>query len=200
MSNGQNELVPASIVKILFDQVQGAVDKNTEAVKESTKATSELVHVLMAKPTRDDLMEEILAHEKSCSERQANLSKNVDDVGDDEGDTGKVVLENRENIKETLKQVYNIKTKITVFITAISIILSILTISYIFVQKSNEVMIQNSINKAVELIVTTRPESWGSNTWPPIYIKRSEHDKLTKEQQSKLPTHIIVEDNPGVKK
>ena len=66
MANGdQKDLVPASIVQLIFNQVKQSTDVNTETIKGLTIAINEMVKLLTVEPTRKDVlikMSDLVSH------------------------------------------------------------------------------------------------------------------------------------------
>jgi len=76
------ELVPASIVKLIFDQVKTSTDINTESVKSLTLAINELIRIVLNSPTRKEIMEKLENIAEHDLEREKELINTIYKIRD----------------------------------------------------------------------------------------------------------------------
>ena len=175
MSNGDN-LVPASIVQLIFNQVKQSTDSNTDSIKALTIAINELVKILLEVPSRKELMEKMDVIENRGIDRANRLLEAIYAIRDgDDTKRKEAIAVVEEYIDETKTLVTDGNTTcanahvtigtalneftyhMKIFITVIAITLSLIGIYNYYVDKNLDIAVEKRINKAVEMIITSRP-------------------------------------------
>ena len=134
--DNNQELLPSKYVDKLFDTVKDSSDHNTNAIKELTTAINGLALLLTAPPTHTEIHTKIKEHD------------------------AEIKLKDKEDNVETIKRFDSIDKKLEsltgkmkLVIITISIVFSLLTISYIVVKSITDYQITANINKNTELVM-----------------------------------------------
>jgi hypothetical protein len=186
MSNGDN-LVPASIVQLIFNQVKQSTDTNTESIKTLTIAINELVKILMEVPTRKEIMDKIEGIEIRNIDRDKNLITTVYAIRDADDTKRTNAIETVEEFitetqqlvtngkttcadahtnlgkavsdaKDTINRaIYSLTYNLKIFLAVLALLMSMFGLYNYYVDQNLDKNIDHKINHAVEQIVTSRP-------------------------------------------
>lgn len=150
------DYVPAEIVKMLFDQNQKAIESNTIAIKEMTKAVTDLANFIAYPPTNKDISVQIKEHDDnlnqhikdSCLEDEKKLKEQKDDI-----DTSFKEIKN--SIKTMSETVDTLKSKVNTMIAIVLIAFSLATTIY--------VIINTVVNSNVKTTIETTMKQYNIN-------------------------------------
>lgn len=184
-----DKLIPESIVKLLFDQVKEAAEKNNEAIRDLSGGVRELHKIISTLPTRQEFVSEIKSHEQACAKKEENLSALIDEekieisnkviaaIGKVETNATKLseatnkldnalcsITDQKSILKSINDGIGDVAGKIKTMIIVVCVAFSVTMLIFYFVKSANDVLINNSIKQAVKEIITTRP----SNVWPQV--------------------------------
>jgi hypothetical protein len=196
MSNGEN-LVPASIVQLIFNQVKQSTDSNTESIKTLTIAINELVKILLDGPSRKEIMDKIEVIETRQVKRDEVLINTVYAIRDAEDikrkesvkaveeyieetqqlvTTGKTTCADAHtnlgkavtDAKDTInRSIYSLVYNLKIFLAVLALMMSMFGLYHYYVDKNLDKTVEHKIEHAVEQIITSRPGS----VVPPINEK-----------------------------
>lgn len=88
MANGDN-LVPAEIVQLIFNQVKTSTDSNTDSIKSLTEAINELMKYLLDNPSRRELLDKLDSIEHRDIERVNTILNSMYTIRDFENEKRK---------------------------------------------------------------------------------------------------------------
>lgn len=211
MANGdQKDLVPASIVQLIFNQVKQSTDVNTETIKGLTIAINEMVKLLTVEPTRKDVlikMSDLVSHyEEKDKELKVVLANIKEDYTRKREISDNLVKEHANRIisclerisKDTLERLVEKekenKTEIATAaakidklieilksaIVAISVALTIIGGLHFLMDWHVSKSVENEMKTAVEQIIKSRESSFS----PTILQKKPEE---VKDENKELP-------------
>lgn len=188
------ELVPVSIVQLIFNQVKQSVDQNTTSIKELTVATNDLVKYLLRSPTRKDLAEKIESLEDTDDKNKNSFQEfiekcnndmkvSLDHIKESSGDITNNLININKEMQNITKAVESQTTKMDKLINVIKTFLVILSVAatliggiHWWVDRDIEDTVKKNIGIAVEQIIKSRPYNK-----IPIDIQKQEKGNETKE-------------------
>ncbi len=169
------ELVPVSIVQLIFNQVKQSVDQNTTSIKELTVATNDLVKYLLRSPTRKDLAEKIESLEDTDDKNKNSFQEfiekcnnemkiSLNNIKESSGDITNNLININKEMKEITDGVKLQNTKMDKLINVIRTFLVILSVAatliggiHWWVDRDIESTVKKNIGIAVEQIIKSRP-------------------------------------------
>lgn len=151
----EDNLVPADIVKLIFEQTQKSIESNTVTVKDMTEAVNELARIISYPPTKQNILDEVKSHEEKSADRKKETCDILDDLFDEDDkknclvkmDLDKQFTSLNDSVVEIGKDVKSLKNKVLTMITVVLIAFGLISIIYIFVN--------NSVNSNIKQLIKT---------------------------------------------
>jgi len=204
-------VVSEKIVRLLFDQMKDAYDRNTQSINSLTSVVNELMKHLTSQNISTEMnlmLDRIKEHEKSCFDRQKEVAKEIQTVIDKSSNGVKGVvevvkthditaLEKHERELEYSKDISNCLNNVTKSINDVGDIV-----------KANRSLMQGIKNKIV-IILAVISIAVGLAGYLNIIYTRASETAINKAVETIIERNRIVDEkakpidkaptNPGVK-